>query len=286
MLGVHWLLNISERISIIESLLDENTSQSLTYAALESRLTLENLCYERFKLSHPYLSTEDLKNWQPKHIVKQVSEEIDENINKEFTVSVCKHSPGEKTPKTKEDFESLEYKSLGKQSALNVNKLHRYWNALSNVALHIQVPNIKSGEINIYGNNEQIKKKIEEVLVFLSTIDGNLLMGGALGKVFSFNCQGCEFPIKKPIEYLCSPSVVNCINPKCNESYLIEPNSNGEFDITRRVMRFPCKGCENDLEVITNTFNNFKFQQQLNIRCGDCGTSLIVRMLPLIKEDI
>lgn len=207
------MLDISKRLNLIIALLEEDTMQSLTYAALECRLTLEYLCYERFKLSYAYLSLDDLKNWQPRHVVKQVSEDIDENIAKGFKLSISGQSVDGKPPETKEDFESLEYELVGQQPALNLNKLHSLWHGLANVALHIPVPTISSGEISIYGDKEKIKEKVDQAVQFLQGIDGNLLMGGSLGPVFSFNCLTCDSLIKKPVKFLNSPAIVNCISP-------------------------------------------------------------------------
>ncbi|WP_028867247.1 hypothetical protein [Psychromonas arctica] len=280
------MLDITKRIKFIEFLLLENTVESLTYAALEGRLTIEYLCYKRFKLSYSYISAEDLKNWQPKHVVKQISEEINENINKGFTLSISTESLSGKLPANKEEFESVNYTPIGNQSAINLNKLHSFWHGLSNVALHIPVPNIDSGDIRIYGDREIIKKKIENLLVYLLTLkEGNLLMGGSLGKEFSFNCFACETLIKKPFKLLTAPIIANCINPKCNESYLIEPKKNSEHEITRCIIKFLCLGCKKDLEIPSNVFKDLKFQQQLNIFCGECQTSQTVIMRPLVKNN-
>lgn len=190
-------------------------------------------------------------------------------------------------PKTKEDYESLEYTLLGQQSELNLNKIHSLWHGLANVALHMPVPAISSGELEIYGDKERIKNKIESVVEYLSGLRGNLLMGGVLGEVFSFNCYICDTPIKKSVKYLSSPTLVNCINPKCNESYVLEPESEEqEFKITRCIFRFNCKGCNNDLDVPANVFKELKFDQQLNIRCGSCNAFLTVIMRPLMKENV
>lgn len=281
------MLDITNRIAVINALVEEDTAQSLTYAALECRLALEYLCYERFKLSHSYLSLDDLKNWQPKHVVKQVSEDIDENIIKSLTVSISSHSLDDKQPKTKEDYESLEYTLLGQQHELNLNKVHSLWHGLSNVALHMSVSVISSGELGIYGNKEKIKNKVESVIEYLSGLRGNLLMGGVLGEVFSFNCLICSTSIKKPVKYLSSPTLVNCINPRCNESYALESDGKEQgFKITRRIFRFSCKGCNDDLDVPANVFRELKFDQQLNIRCGSCNASLTVIMRPLMKENV
>lgn len=281
------VLDISKRIAVINALVEEDTAQSLTYAALECRLTLEYLCYERFKLSYSYLSSDDLKNWQPKHVVKQVSEDIDENINKGFTLSISSHSLDDKLPETKEDYESLEYTLLGQQSELNLNKVHSLWHGLANVALHIPVPAISSGELEIYGDKKKIKNKIESVIKFLSGLKGNLLMGGVLGEVFSFNCSICGTSIKKPVKYLSSPILVNCINPKCNESYVLEPkNEEQDVRVTRHIFRFSCKVCNDDIDVPANVFKELKFDQQLNIRCGSCTAFLTVIMRPFMKENV
>lgn len=280
------MLDISKRIAVINALVEEDTAQSLTYAALECRLTLEYLCYERFKLSYSYLSSDDLKNWQPRHVVKQVSEDIDENITKGFTLSISNRSLDGKLPKTKEDYESLEYTLLGQQSELNQNKVHSLWHGLANVALHMPIPAISSGELEIYGNKEKIKNKIESVVEYLSGLKGNLLMGGVLGEVFSFNCHICGTSIKKPVKYLSSPTLVNCINPRCNESYLLEPDDKGQdFNITRSIFKFNCKTCNGDLNVPANVFRELKFDQQLDILCPSCNTSLTVIMRPCPKEN-
>lgn len=280
------MLDIAKRIGVIEALLREDTAQSLTYAALECRLTLEYLCYERFKLFYSYMSPGDLKNWQPRHVVKQVSEDIDENISKGFTLSISAHDANDKPPQTKEEYESLEYTLVGQQPELDLNTLHSLWHGLSNIALHLPVPTISSGELEIYGNKEKIKKKVISVVEYLSGLKGNLLMGGPLGKVFSFNCYLCDTLIKKPIKHLNSPAFVNCLNPECNESYFLEPEDDGqEIKITRRIFKFGCKGCDADLEVPTNVFRELRFDQQLNIPCGSCSAFLTVIMSPLMKEN-
>ncbi len=278
------MLGIPKRIKLINSLLEQDTEQSLTYAALECRLTLEYLCYERFKLYFSYLSESDLKNWQPKHIIKQISDEIDENVSKEFSISISSEKIDGRSPETKEEFESIKYTPLGDQSELKFNKLHQLWNGLSNVALHIPVPSISSGNLNIYGNKDNIKNKVSEVVSFLSGMKGNLLMGGAFGEEYGFNCFACDTKIKRPVRNLQHPTVVSCINPGCQESYVIQKDKNDEFEVIRRIIKFSCSGCNEDLEVPIRVFRDLRFDQMLNIRCGKCNMLSEVIMRPLVKS--
>lgn len=278
------MLDIPKRIKLINSLLEQDTEQSLTYAALECRLTLEYLCYERFKLYFSYLSESDLKNWRPKHIIRQISDDIDDNVSKECSISISAEKIYGEFPKTKEEFESIKYTPLGTQSELKLNKLHQLWNGVSNVALHIPVPSISSANLSIYGDKGNIRKKVNDVVSFLSGIKGNLLMGGTFREEFGFNCFVCDTKIKRPVRNLQNETVVSCINPKCQESYVIQKDRNDEFEVIRRVIKFSCAGCNEDLEVPTRRFRELRFDQNININCWKCNTLSEVIMRPLMKS--
>lgn len=278
------MLDIPKRIELIKSLLKEDTEKSLTYAALESRLTLEYLCYERFKLSFSYLSESDLKNWQPKHIIKQISDEIDNDISCELSISISNEKIDGRLPKTKEEFESIEYIKLGTRPGLKINRLHKLWNGVSNVALHIPVPSIKSPNINIYGDKDKIRKKVNDVIAFLIEIKSDSLTGGFFGEELSFNCSSCSTKIKRPISSIQGKKVLSCINPKCQESYVIQKEKDGGFEIIRNIIKFLCCGCNEDLEVPIRVFQDLRFNQVLRIRCSNCSHLSEVIMRPLMKS--
>jgi hypothetical protein len=278
------VLDIPKRIKLISSLLEQDTEQSLTYAALESRLTLEYLCYERFRLYFSYLSESDLKNWQPKHIIRQISDEVNDNVSREFSISISGEKINDRLPETKEEFESIKYTPLGNQSELKLSKLHKLWNGVSNVALHIPVPSISSDSINIYGDKDKIRKKVSEVIAFLSNMKGNLLVGGSFGEEYSFNCFDCDTKIKRPVSGLQHKTALSCINPKCQESYVIHKDKHDEFEVIRSVIKFTCLGCNEELEVPIRAFKDLRFNQILNICCGNCSTLSEVIMRPLMKS--
>lgn len=275
------MLDIEKRIQVINDLLDEGTDASLTYAALECRLTIEYVCYERFKMFYAYLSEKDLTKWAPKHVVKQVCDDISKNIDCELTLSISKIS-GE-LPTSIQDFESLDYKKIGTQKSLKLNKLHSLWHSLSNLSLHLPIPTIHSGHLSIYGDTAKVKKKIKAVLDILSDLkEGNLLMGGVIGKTISFQCEPCGIEIKKPVSNLKSGDVISCITPNCDESYLVETEES-DFVFTRNVFDFECPSCAEILYLPHQTFSKLTINSILNIKCYDCSkvTSLIMR--PMIK---
>lgn len=278
------MLDIEKRIEVIEALLSEGSAAALTYAALECRLTIEYLCYERFKVSHAYLSPQDLKRWQPKHVVKQVSDDISELSNREFTLSVCNMDSDSNRPKNKQDYEKLKYKKVGTQKSLNLRKLDKLWHSLSKVGLHIPVPTIHSGQISMYGDVIEIKKKVVDVVALLRDLaTANLIMGGVFGEVLSFNCVACNTPIKKPKSVLeLGKVVINCISPDCPESYTIEKDGEG-YSCERNVFEFSCQNCSSALHVPHQTFSNLRLNSVLKLRCGECASETSVIMRPLVK---
>ena len=146
------------------------------------------------------------------------------------------------------------------------------------------MPSISSGNINIYGDKDKIRRKVSEVVSFLSDMKGNLLMGGSFGEEHCFNCFACDSQIKRPIKSLQNKTVLSCINPKCQESYVIQKGKNDEFEVIRSIIKFLCLGCNEDLEVPIRAFQGLRFNQILNIRCGKCNTLSEVIMRPLIKS--
>jgi len=212
--------------------------------------------------------------------VKQVSEEANELIAQEFTLSVSASAPRENTV---EGFQELEYTEVGTQAPIRLNKLHSIWNALSNVALHMPVPTIATSELSIYGDREKIREKVRDVLSLLPSMEGSLLMGGHLGKVFSFICQTCEIEVRRPEKFLEAVSVASCINPECYESYRLELGEDGEVSVNRRTFDFKCDECENILQIPVNVFSKMRFQQQLNVTCCNCQNTKQLLMRPVAR---
>ncbi len=68
----------------IKRLLNEGTSQSLTHAALECRLAIERVCYEKLTIVHDYISHDDLKRWQPRYVVETIVQEVNEDAASSF----------------------------------------------------------------------------------------------------------------------------------------------------------------------------------------------------------
>lgn len=274
------MIDILKRIEIISKLLEEGSRASVVYAALECRLTIEAICYERLAMSYEYIPYDSLRKWQPHHVVKQVTEEGNEQVTEGFTVSISKSPTDQDNPPvTREDYESFEYVKIGSQAALDVGKLGKLWNALSSTSLHVSLPKAKGEEMEIYGNSDKVRGKISESLnEFKKLLDGNLLSSG-FGEEYYFSCIGCDTKLKKRARLIKHGQIVLCLNPDCPESYYFSVED-GEIFHIRRILNTTCADCGNSIEIPARFVDKLKFGQTLNADCSGCGYNNHIRLMP------
>lgn len=271
------MIDIKKRIATIEALLAEGSAPSVTYAAMECRLTIEIICYERFLHSQEYISTSDLKNWQPKAVVKQVSEEANELIDKGFELHIST-TPVQKgaEPQTKEDYEALKYVKVGQQVGFKISKMGSLWNALSRVALHVDYSKGKD-DLSVYGDVGAIKAKVSEALAGFRKFEPNTLIGGGFGTNYNFSCDTCGAQIKRKAALLKDAQVIGCITPTCDESYAIHRNGD-EITYSRRTSVIKCIGCSRVVEFPTRRAESLRYGDTLVIDCPMCNAKTNVSL--------
>jgi hypothetical protein len=119
-------------IETINRLVEADTVQSLTYAALECRLAIELVCYHRLKVARDYISHDDLKKWPPKDVVKKLIQDVDANIASTFTLPISTRPADQIDGEmTRADFEKFDYVPIGTQIGFDADKIGKMWNALS-----------------------------------------------------------------------------------------------------------------------------------------------------------
>lgn len=271
------MLDISRRIEIISQLIAEDTVESATYAALECRLAIEYLCYERLKMELDCVSYADLKGWQPNKVVSAIREMANEYVASSFTLSFAEEPKRpEDQPLTDDERKSLDYRLLGTQSEINLKKIASLWNSLSGTALHVQVPKTKSDGLNLHGELETIKAKVEECLVeFRSIAKGTILMGG-WGSEVSIRCVGCNYPVKRKTEFLTEGQVISCVNPDCFESYTVEKIPTG-INFNRRALSMDCKKCHSPMNLPQRKAEALRNTEFYELNCPDCGAQHVIK---------
>lgn len=267
------MINLEFSILQIEELLKQNTHSSLTYAALECRLAIEQICYERLRLSHDYISHDDLKKWQPRDIVNTLIQEVDSHAAETLTISISTESrPHGSSPPTLEEYQEMEFVPIGTQVGFDPKKLGMLWNALANLALHVTIPISKEHEVCRYGDAKKIKAKVEEALDEVKRIGKGSLNSSGLGQEISFDCD-CGSKNKRRLELLKHGQVISCINPSCNESYEFDKE---DRSFTKRVFEIKCKLCDAHNYLPKKALEKMPINQSVSIDCHGCGEDICI----------
>lgn len=286
------MLDVKQRIQVISALLEHGTPESTTYAALECRLAIEYLCYERMQMALELVSYADMGGWQPSKVIKAVEELADENITSTFTLSIASEPelPSGREL-TLEERKKLDYKPLGTQAALDLKKFTKLWNALAGSALHVQVPKLRTDQLSIYGDISRTTEKVKECLTELTKFAGGTLLSNGFGPEVSVTCDGCGYPIKRRVERLSDKQNVSCVNPDCNESYTVEKLEDKEFTFQRRVVSFECRECGITNNIAWRQVEKMRVFDVANVACSACdvrykiGAQLMIAKVQ-VAEDV
>lgn len=272
------MINLQSSISTIEELLDQGTEASLTYAALECRLAIERICYERLRVAHDYISHNDLKKWQPRDIVNTLIQEVDSNAAETFTLSISKKSQREKSqPPTLEEYQEMEFVPIGTQVGFNPNKFRSLWNALAELALHIRLPINKDDGVARYGDAKKIRAKVAEALKEIKRIDEGTLMSSGMGEEVSFECV-CGATNKRRLGMLKNGQTISCIDPDCKESYdYVE----SDISFGRRILEITCRNCGETRDVPKKMVEQLPTDQHIHFDCEVCKEKIFISWRPM-----
>lgn len=278
------MIDIAQRIGVIKALLEDGSDASLTYAALECRLAIEQVCYDRLRISYGHISYDDLAKWQPRYVVRQVVEDANELAASGFILSMSREPvPGDGPPLSREQFEAQEYIQVGEQAALDLPKLGRLWQALSGVALHCRLPESKSDDVRSYGIPGEIRRQVASTLVELEKLKSGTLLISALGTNYHFSCVSCGVEIRRVLQLLKHGQVICCVNPECKESYQICKRGE-ETSHIRRTVSMQCDKCSGEATFVQRLVDLLKRGERTEMPCDVCGNVVLIELIPVMVK--
>jgi hypothetical protein len=266
------MLQLRPIINRIKVLLDEDTDASVTYAALEARLALEKVVYDRLRQRHDYISHAQLNAWKPGHVVKRLLAEVDEHMSETLVLSMSHtpHVPGVKP-------EDEDYLQIGVEIGVDAKRMAGMWQALSNLALHARMPKNKSDRITEYGDRKSIRAKVEQVIAELERLAKSTMSfsGIPVGGDVSFDCT-CGEKNKRRAKLLRDGQHVFCINPECIETWKVVVEGT-ETNFENVLIDVPCKVCSKVNHIPWRMVTEMKYDQMIEYPCVECGGKNVVK---------
>lgn len=248
-------------IERINTLLAEGTDATVTYAALEARLALEKVCYDRLRQRHDYISHAQLKRWQPGAVVNKLMTDVDQHITETKTLSIGKN------PTVQPEHET-EWIEVGTEVGFDANQIAKMWQALANLALHVRLPHNKDDHIADYGDTAKIRAKVEEVVAELERLSKGSMTFSGFGEEVSFICS-CGEKNRRRAALLRDKQEVCCINPDCK--YTWKAHKEGD-EFTFESVTFPvnCEECDAENHMPHRFFFNMKPDELGSFSCREC----------------
>lgn len=255
------MLNLAPILERIEALLAEDTDQSVTYAALEARLAIEKVCYDRLRQRHDYISHADLRGWTPGYIVNTIMAEVDSNLTLTMKLMMGR-DPGVKP-------EDDDYVEIGTEIGFDADLLSKQWNALANLALHARLPEDRKAAIPDYGDKARVRAKVDDVVRELKRLAKGTMTFSGFGEEVSFDCQ-CGQKNKRRAGLLKPGQSIACFNPKCSRSYVAEIED-GEINFVLESAQIPCAACGAVTLAPRRELLKMKPEELKIVECLTCG---------------
>ena len=258
------MIDLSTNIERIQSLLDEGTDQSVTYAALEARMALEKVCYDRLRQRHDYISHAQLKKWQPGGVVRTLMEQVAPHVTKTCTLKMSK-KPHQEGVEPKDD----DFVEIGTEVGFNAKKIAKMWQALAKLALHVRLPEHKNHHIPDYGDKVAIRHKVEQVVEELQRLAGTTMTFSGIGKEVKFDCD-CGTLNKRRADLLKVGQSVYCINPDCLASWKVEKEGD-DFWFAPEKLFVECIHCTHQNRFHLRNVIGMEKNEIGRFACNKCG---------------
>ena len=241
--------------------LARGSAEDLRYAALECRLLMEELTYEKLRAFADLLPAEELNRWQPREAVKLLLS-LDKNADQSAKVEMSAGALAEDWTPTEENLKQVEWTPLGDHHALSLKWLNNY----HKVGNLLHAP--KASDASVMPETKQ-RKLLREVIDELeravrSTITTMVWRGG-----IGFDCEGCGRRLVASIVTLRQGSTVLCPNDDCQFEYVLGQSQSDEESppVVPVAKSFPCPVCS----AVTMVARR-RLRQGYEFKCATCST--------------
>ena len=214
--------------------LESPTVEAIRYAALDLRVVMEMLTYEKLRAAESNIPAAVLETWQPPQAIKALLE-FDTMADQSFDLSIGTHRPGSSDPE--------EWLSLGNHHALSLKWLKKNYNKVGNL---LHAPSARNTE-DI--DAAKCAGDLREVAIELDKALTSGIAVATWGGGVTFNCGSCGKLIVRNAEALRAGATASCSTQGCDADYKLVQIENGDSLMQRLQFAIECKGCQAKIAV-------------------------------------
>ncbi|UHH09644.1 hypothetical protein LU699_15480 [Luteimonas fraxinea] len=244
---------------------DQMASGNLRYAALELRMAIEALTYDRALAYERELPAEARTKWQPRQVMDALLE-IDPHAGTSYRVSIGKEPALGVAPENMTD--------LGEDVVFGLSEIKRHYHALGS---YLHMPSMQQASEAAVVDETRMRERIEATAEAVSKSLASKIWNFTISPTYTFNCLRCGHPVHKRVADQVDQIVAHC--PECKAPHVNTLQEDGEVIWRARWEEFPCptencggKHCKFPDELVPG----------LSWTCSDCDRSyyLVLGTLP------
>lgn len=217
-----------------KSLVQLGDADSLHYAALELRMCMEYLTYQKLQAYENIVPPEVQAIWQPPQAVRAL---LEFEPNADRTVEI--HFGLEEVP----GIPAREMQPIGTHAALKIQWLRKHYNKLGQF---LHAPNARSSHQH---DPALMVDYLHEVIQDLEAPVGSTILASTLRTVWTVACNQCGKVVVGNSEVLKSGGLAHCFTPGCETQYAASERPDGAIIFKPILMHFTCIKCSADIAV-------------------------------------
>ena len=229
-------------------------AERLKYAALELRMAMESITYDRALAFKDEFSPAEYEKWQPRKVLATLLE-IDPDADKDRSIAFgSEPSPGV-TPDVMQ--------SLGTERVLNMKTIKRHYDALGS---YLHVPTIKQSKDGARTDDAKFRARCEEIAAYLTEVLASPVWNATMGRFASFACKQCGHQIRKRM-----PPRQTVVNAKCSEcvaTYKLTDAGDGKLQCKPDREEVKCTNSECNTPIL---LWHSQIEHGVNWNCKVCG---------------
>ncbi|WP_194863985.1 hypothetical protein [Alloalcanivorax profundimaris] len=242
-----------EHLKAATEQLEIGADSALKYAALELRMAMEAITYDRAAAFKEEFPIEEYDTWQPRKVMA-VLLEIDPMADKDSTIAFGLEEENGVPAK--------KMTSLGVETVLSMRVLKKHYDALGSF-LHI--PTIRRTKEGKKIDYSKLRKRGEEIRVYLDKVLSSPVFNSTLGAFSSIECMECGNKIRRRISQVENTINVECSN--CVASYRVSYSRANQsiWEPMQKEIECANRGCRKKIVVWEK-----EIRQGANWTCPEC----------------
>lgn len=234
-----------------KKLIEVGDKVSLRYAALELRMAMEFLTYEKLDGTGNHIPKYIVDAWQPPQAVKALLE-FDQLGDKSFKIFAGIEEEYGKPAK--------DMKLVGEHKSLGLKWLRKHYNKVGKYLHGHRTTEELMPE-------KELKSYLQEVAAAVEEANSGNIRGAAFIQPFDVTCEKCGQPFVVAKSSLKNTKKFYCFNANCRAEYHGELTGENSAKFRLLATTFDCAACNAKISVENRHLKiGFKF------KCGKCNT--------------